>query len=406
VNHVLKLPAFRRLFAAYTLNELAWSFGSLALALLVYRHTGSALGATAFFLCAQFIPALISPALVARLDQRMPRRVLPALYGLEAVAFALLAWVASRFALAPVLLLTTADGILALTARSIARATTVAVTAPPRLLREGNALTNAAFSICFMVGPAVGGIVVAAGGISEALIVNSGLFAVIALTLLGARGLPDAVSEQAPTARRLRAALRYARERAAIRTLLSIQASALVFFTISIPVEVVLAQHTLRAGARGYGALLAAWGAGAIAGSAVYARWRRLEPRALIAGAAASLGLGFVVMAAAPTIAVAVAGAALGGAGNGVEAVAARTTLQEHVEQSWMALMMSLNESISQSMPGAGIVIGGSITALWSPRAALALGGAGALLVAMGAWRWLRPVIRSPISEYATDPIA
>ena len=46
-----------------------------------------------------------------------------------------------------------------------------------------------------------------------------------------------------------------------------------MFFTISVPVEVVLAQHTLHKGAGGYGALLAAWGAGAVLGSAVYARW-------------------------------------------------------------------------------------------------------------------------------------
>ena len=45
MKRALKLPAFRRLFAAYSLNELAWAFGSLALAVLVYRRTGSALGA-------------------------------------------------------------------------------------------------------------------------------------------------------------------------------------------------------------------------------------------------------------------------------------------------------------------------------------------------------------------------
>src|ERR1039457_2482315 len=70
VKRVLRLPAYRRLLAAYTLNELAWSVGSLALAVLVYRRTGSAVGAMAFFLCSQFFPALISPAVVARLDQR------------------------------------------------------------------------------------------------------------------------------------------------------------------------------------------------------------------------------------------------------------------------------------------------------------------------------------------------
>ena len=92
---VLRIPVYRRLLAAYALNELAFMIGSVALALLVYSRTGSALGATAFFLFAQFVPALISPMVVARLDQLRARAVLPLLYWLEAVIFVILAWVAS-----------------------------------------------------------------------------------------------------------------------------------------------------------------------------------------------------------------------------------------------------------------------------------------------------------------------
>ncbi len=185
---------------------------------------------------------------------------------------------------------------------------------------------------------------------------------------------------------------------------------ALLFFTISIPVEVVLAQHSLHAGAAGYGALLSSWGGGAVVGSAIYARWRGLAARTLIAGSSALLAVGFVLMAAAPTLAVALVGAAFGGAGNGIEAVAARTELQEQVEQLWMAMMMSLNESLFQAMPGPGIVIGGVITALWSPRAALALGGAGAAAVAVAAWHALRPEVVAatspPISSSAPGEAA
>ncbi len=50
MKQVLRLPAYRRLLAAYALNELAWSVGTLALSVLVYRRTGSALGSAVFFL--------------------------------------------------------------------------------------------------------------------------------------------------------------------------------------------------------------------------------------------------------------------------------------------------------------------------------------------------------------------
>jgi hypothetical protein len=391
VRRVLKLPSYRRLLAAYTLNELAWSIGSLTLTVLVYRRTGSAIGTAGFFLCAQFVPALVSPGVVARLDQSATRVVLPTLYALEGVLFLALAWVASNFSLAPVLVLALIDGVIALSARALARAATVAVTVPEGLLREGNALANAAFSVCFTVGPAIGAVVGAAGGASVALLANSVLFALIALTLATASGLPEPDTEREPLAGRLRAALAHARERPAIRALLGLQAAALLFFTISIPVEVVFAQHSLHTGLGGYGALLSAWGAGTVVGSGIYARWRSLSERVLISLGAGAIGVGFVVMAAAPTLALAIVGAAVAGCGNGVEAVAARTALQEHVEAQWMALMMSLNESMFQAVPGGGILLGGALAALASPRIALAVAGGGALVITAIAWLVLTP---------------
>ena len=392
MNRVLRIPAYRRLLAAYALNELAFMVGSLALALLVYRKTGSASGATAFFLAAQFVPALIAPAVVARLDQNRPRTTLPALYWFEALVFLSLAWVAIHFSLVAVLVLALVDGIAALTARSLARAATVNVTSAAGLLREGNAVANGAFSICFMLGPAIGGAVVAAGGTSAALIADGCIFGVIGLTLATAVGLPEPAPTRSSAKGRVRAALSYAREHVMISRLLLLQVFGVLFFTVSVPVEVVFAQHTLHAGAAGYGGLLSAWGAGAVAGAAIYARWRGLPSRQLIVLGAGALAIGFLVMAVAPTLAVAIVGAAIAGIGNGVETVAARTALQEEVEERWMALMMALNESLFQSVPGAGILLGGAITALWNPRAALAVAAGGSLLVTATAWFALAPL--------------
>jgi MFS family permease len=396
---VLKLPAYRRLLAAYTLNELAYSIGSLALAVLVYDRTGSAMSAAGYFLCAMFGPALISPVVVARLDQRSSRPVLVALYALEAALFVFLAWVAGRFQLASVLALALLDGVVAVTARALARAATVEVTSGAGLLREANAVTNASFSVCFMVGPALGGAAVALGGKVTALLITAGVFTLIALTLATARDLPGSAPEPAPIAGRLFSALRYARRQPAVRALLTSVAVAVLFLSVPIPVEVVLADHTLHGGAGGYGGLLAAWGAGAVVGSAIYARWRALPARTPIALGACSMGAGCVVMAIAPSLAVAIAGGALAGVGNGTMFVASRTALQEAVEERWMALMMSLNESITQGVPGAGILLGGALAAAAGPRAALAVGGIGALATGVVMWVTLRvgAVGRAPV---------
>ncbi|MGZ4173269.1 MAG: MFS transporter [Solirubrobacteraceae bacterium] len=391
MKQALNLPAFRRLLTAYTLNELAWGIGTVALALLVYRRTGTAVGAAAFFLAASFVPALISPALVARVDQLPVRQVLPALYLLEMVAFLALAWFVGHFSLALTLALALADGAIGLTARAIARAASVSVLTPRNLLREGNAIANASFAICFMAGPALGGVIVAAGSTRTALIINAAMFAVMAVTLATGRDLPGAPEEPTPSAGRLRAALRYAAAQLPIRRLLWLQGVALVFFTLSIPVEVVYAQHSLHTGPGGYGALLSAWGAGAVAGSAIYARVRRASARWQIAAGAGAVGLGFLIMAMAGSLAVGLAGAAVGGVGNGIEVVAMRTALQEQVGDAWMARVMSLNESLTQAVPGIGIALGGAITALASPRTALAVAGIGALAVTALVLIVLRP---------------
>ncbi len=139
MRRVLQLPSYRRLLAAYTLNELAWAFGTLALAVLVYRRTGSAIGTAGFFLCAQFVPALISPALVARLDQRQPRVVLASDVRARRGRVRGARRGLPRFSLAPVLVLAFVDGVIAVSARALARATTVGVLVPGGLLREGNA---------------------------------------------------------------------------------------------------------------------------------------------------------------------------------------------------------------------------------------------------------------------------
>ncbi len=398
MKQVLRIAAYRRLLAAYVLNELAWSVGTLALALLVYRRTGSAIGSTGFFLCSQVLPALISPALVAKLDRRAPNRLLPALYAIEAVLFGVLAWMTSRFAVAPVLILALLDGVVAIIARAMATTVRVQVLRPLDLVPEGNVVANTAFAICFMAGPLLGGLVVVAGGTVTALLANSGLFAVMGV-LLATAGLPGGTEVQGPATGRLRGALAQARADRGLWRLLVIQGIGLACFTISIPVEVVYAQRSLHAGAGGYGALLSAWGGGAIAGSIVIARWRRRSARTLIGSSALALAVGFLVMTAAPSLAIGLVGAAIAGVGNGVESTAAQTAVQQRARQEWMALIMSLSQSVSQLAPGLGILAGGVITSVASARAALGVAGAGSLLFAAAVMFALRPSVMTSVAS-------
>ena len=371
---------FRRLALAYGLNELATQVASVVLVVLVYHRTGSAVGAAAFFVCTQFAPALVAPGIVARLDRRPPGTVLPAIYALEAALYGLLAaLVVAGVATVPVLALASIDGILGVAARSLARTASVAVTSPVELLREGNAFLSGLFSLCYMVGPALGGLLLLVGSTSLALVVVAASFAAITLTLATARGLPKLPVEVGDVHWGMRAGLKYFWRERFLRSFLSLRTASLIIFTISIPVEVVLAATVLDAGGDGYAWLLTSWGAGTLLGSAIFSIGRHMKSWLMLSLGALLLGAGFLVMALAPTLIVAALGAILAGSGNGVDAVSSRTWLQEAVEPRWMALAMALNESMWQALPGTGVLIGGALAVVFGARATFAIAGVGAL---------------------------
>jgi Major Facilitator Superfamily len=408
LKSLIRVPAFVSLMAAYSLNELAWSVGTLALSILVYKKTGSALGSTGFFLLSQVVPGFLAPLVVPRLEGLAPSRLLPTLYWLEAVLFGVLAWLTSRFDLVPVLVLVLVDGVVALTARSLAGAVRADILKPRGLLHEGNALTNTIFSICFMVGPLIGGGVVALGGTVAALLANCGLFAAMAVSLTIA-SLPTSSAYEASPKGRLRAALAHVRSDPPLRNLLSLQGVGVVFFTISTPVEVVYAEHTLHVGAGGYGAIVAAWGGGAVLGSLIYARWARGNIRVLLTGGSLAIAVGLGILAIAPHLIVALIGATMAGIANGLMSTAFMTETQDRTPRDWMALVTTLLQSIRQISPGLGILLGGVLAAAGSSRVAFGVAAAGCLLVAGAAFvlmspKWMGAGIVEPEDPLPTDP--
>src|ERR671914_1637590 len=100
----LTVRPFSRLLASYTVNELGDAVGIVALAVLVYDRTQAVAPTAAFFIAAKFLPALIAPALTARLDQTALRRSLPGLYVIEAIVFAALALIAEGTFVLPLVL--------------------------------------------------------------------------------------------------------------------------------------------------------------------------------------------------------------------------------------------------------------------------------------------------------------
>ena len=377
----LRRPLFRRLAASYAINELGDWMGIIALSVLVYDHTESALATAALFLGTRFLPALFAPVLVAHVEKPPPRYALPVIYCGEAAAFAGLALLADSFSLGLVIALAAIDGALALAGRALTRAVVATALEPSGELRAGNALLNVAFTGGAAIGPALAGLAVAGFGVQSALLLDAVSFYVVAWVLFTAGKMPQAEPEPGRMRDRVRAGVSYIRRKVVLRRILVAQGLAFVFFAAVLPVEVIYVKETLGSNDTGYGLMLASWGAGMVLGSLLFARLRQAPLGLLLLFSTLGVGAGYLGLAAAPTLAVACLASVVGGAGNGVQWVAAISAVQELTAESMQARVMSVLESIGAAMPGVGFALGGVIAALVSPRMTFLVAGSGVIAI-------------------------
>ncbi len=394
----LESGRLRRIIAAYTVNRLGTWFGVVALMVAVYDHTHSALAVAGLLLAWQALPAFVVPALVARVEASKRRRELSGLYLFEALATAALAVLMRHFSLAPVLLIAALDGTAALAASALLRSEVARAAreqagdsalaagalngAGEEALqiaeRRANAALNVAFSTTFVIGPALAGVVVAAAGASSALLIDVGSFLLCAALLLDLHPHVELAGGDSVRTR-LRAAWEHISETPSLRGLLLTETVALGFIEAGGPIEIAYVKSALHAGDRGFGVLLAAWGAGAVLGSVVFARLVA-RPLALMLGAGTfALGAAYVGFGVAPTLAIACGAALVGGIGNGLQWPSLISIVQRVTPPHLQGRMMGGVESIGAVCTAVGLILGGVLVALSSPRIAFALVGAGAI---------------------------
>jgi MFS family permease len=407
LQSALRVPGFGRLAATYSLNGITEWMATVALAILVWDQTHDPFATTALFVAAKFLPAFVVPALSARLDGLPVARVLVGIYVVEAALLAGLALQARLYFLPVLLVLAFADGTLAAVARAVTRAATVSVLQPADKLREGNAVLNLGSSVGMLGGPALAGFAVALVGVGPVLLATGAGFAGLALLIIGARNVAPVEAEPAPWTTRLREATGYVLAHRMLMVLLGGQALMLLMLTMTEPIEVVYVKDTLGGGDAGLGALLTAWGSGLALGSAVFARVRNQRMVVLIPASTLLMAVGYLGLAAAPTLLAACAIAVVGGLGNGVQWVSVVTAIQEATEEKFQARVAGLFEALVAGAPGLGFLLGGLVTALLSPRAAFAIAGGGVVvLLLVGSLVLRRSIPRDPsVLEPVAEPL-
>jgi Transmembrane secretion effector len=400
----LRVASFRRLAVTYLINELGDWVGRIALAILVLDRTGSPLATAALFLAMTVVPALPAPALVAGLDRLEVRATLAVLFALEALLLGGIGLLGASVPVAVILVLAAADGTIALAGRTLTRASVAATLKPSGQLRAGNALLNMCLTTTMAAGPALAGVILGAWGVRTALLLDGLSFLIAALLVATASQLRSARGEHAGGTwlERLRTGWSYVVERPILARLVAAEAAAFVFFTITVPVDVVYARDVLGAGDAGVGILLAAWGAGAVLGGLCFIGARARSLTFLLAASTLAIAAAFLGMAAAPTLTLACLAALVGGLGNGIQWVALVSAVQELTGLDFQARVIGLLEALGAAAPGIGFVAGGLSAALLSPRFSYLLAGLGVLAVtAVSARSILR--LRRP-APLAADP--
>ena len=402
----LKIVGFRRLAALYPVDGLLDWASSIALMVLVFDRTGSALATGGLLVCKQIVPGLLTPVAGRALDAIPVGRAV----GIAMLVRAAAVGAASLAGSGPALYLL---ALIAGLGGTLGRASFRAGVA--RMLdgddrRAGNALLNTAMGLVSLGGPAVAGLALTAVSPTELLQATAMAGAaagVVALILVpsGERspaggeadapasarrserlGDSTAVTEAAPTLETPTPSYtgRPATPVVPVTVLLAFATVIFTAFAMDEPSLLPYATESLGAGIGAYGAILSLWGLGIIIGSVLFARMLDRSMVLLAAGGTAIGALGYIGLGLAPTVAVAGVIAVLGGIGNGFNWVALVTAVQEASPADAQGRVAARLEAIATVGPGVGYLIGGAVADALDPRLTLLVPGILALALLVG----------------------
>jgi MFS family permease len=249
-------------------------------------------------------------------------------------------------------------------------------------LRNAVSLNSTIVNVARIVGPGIGGVMIAAVGTGWCFLINAVSFVAVisSLTRLDSSALRPVTPTPRPKGQ-LRDGLRYVRHEPKLMLPLAMAAvvGCLAYeFQVSLPY---MAAHGLHVGSAGYGFMTAAMGVGAVAGGLVMAARGRIGSFALTV-AALSYGVSMALAALAPDLALELLALGLVGAAGVTFMSMTNATLQLRAAPEMRGRVMSLwFVSFQGSTPIGGPIVG-AVMAGYGARAGLGLGAVSCFAVA------------------------
>jgi MFS family permease len=267
-----------------------------------------------------------------------------------------------------------------------ARQSLVPMLVPRRDLPNAINLNTAMVQGASVAGPAIGGLVIAFGGVGWAYAVNAASYLFVVVALLMMRDVP-ATDRSTPHARdsmsiaAARDGLRFVFASPMIRSTMLLDFFA-TFFASAMALLPIFAQDILHVGARGYGLLAAAPAAGALLGStAMLAGSHRIEHQGrTLVWAVGAYGLATVVFGFSRTFWITFACLAASGAADAVSMVIRNLIRQLETPDAMRGRMVGVNMIFFMGGPQLGELEAGLVAQAFGAPVSVISGGFGCLM--------------------------
>ena len=371
----------RRLALARLVSLSGGSAAYIGLVAALYGETGSALWISAAIFASVVSSVVAAPA-AGWIGDRFDRRRVLIGTDVAASLVALAMAAAAAHPLALVVLVGVSSVVQAPfePASAAALPSVVAAEDVPR----ANSLVAATSSAGYLVGPLLGGAVLAAGASPAALfLVDAATFIFSAAVVVSMRrSFGRGSTEEHPGV--LAGVRVIARERALRIPVLAGMVSLVgvgIVNVASYPLSL-----DLGGGAAGYGAMTGLLGGGGVLGAAVAARLLRLPAARVLAGGFAASAAGLALAGATPVLALALAGMAVAGAGRGLGDVADVTLIQARAADEVRSRVFAAQDGAAHVAFSVSAFTGGLLVEATSARGAFAVAAAFGAAAAALAW--------------------
>lgn len=364
---------FRHLWLGFTISELGTRAHYLAIAILAYQLTGSALGVSACFMAVSLSMVVVGPLAGVIIDRTDRKWLLVCASGLSALTVSVVP-LSRLFHI--VLLLEIALNCL-LTFYYPVFLTVMPEIVQPKELTTANSLMATSTRLAHFLGPAVGALCISRWGVYSVFLLDALTFASVAWLVASSGFRPAKTAKGAKTGfkKALVQGLTYIRSRKLLKTLV---------FSVSIPLGCavginnallyVFSQNVLQVGSAGYATLVSSVAVGLLAGSMIAPTLSRLWGLGgvLLGGVMVSM-LGFAAFALSTNLLPAVGGRLLVGLGYSLYSISSVTFVQELTTSSQRGVVITVSRSVENVCTAGCLAAAGALADIISIRPVMLL---------------------------------